>query len=78
MQVGFIETPTTPHHVESRVVGWDELAVLVPPGHPWTRRRTPVTADELARERLIVHAVLDGPGLPKADLPAGPPALTEG
>lgn len=31
-----------------------------------------------ARERLIVHAVLDGPGLPKADLPAGPPALTEG
>jgi sortase (surface protein transpeptidase) len=31
-----------------------------------------------ARERLIVHAVLDGAGMPKADLPAGPPALTEG
>ncbi|MCW2701810.1 MAG: class sortase [Blastococcus sp.] len=31
-----------------------------------------------ARERLIVHAVLDGAGMSKADLPAGPPALTEG
>lgn len=31
-----------------------------------------------AEQRLIVHAVLDGPGLPAADYPDGPPALTEG
>jgi sortase A len=31
-----------------------------------------------ARERLIVHAVQDGRGMSKADLPAGPPALTGG
>lgn len=30
-----------------------------------------------AAQRLIVHAVLDGPGLPRADFPDGPPALTE-
>jgi len=28
-------------------------------------------------QRLIIHAVLDGPGLPKAEYPDGPPALTE-
>lgn len=31
-----------------------------------------------ARERLIVHAVLDGGPVSKADAPDGPPALTEG
>jgi sortase A len=31
-----------------------------------------------ARERLIVHAVLDGAAIPKADAPDGPPALSEG
>jgi sortase (surface protein transpeptidase) len=29
-----------------------------------------------ARQRLIVHAVLDGAGVAKADAPDGPPALT--
>ncbi|MGY1737350.1 class E sortase [Geodermatophilus sp. SYSU D00684] len=31
-----------------------------------------------ARQRLVVHAVLDGPGVTRADAPDGPPALTEG
>ncbi len=31
-----------------------------------------------ARERLIVHAALDGGAFAKADRPGGPPALTEG
>ncbi|SCX58775.1 sortase A [Klenkia marina] len=31
-----------------------------------------------ARERLIVHAVLDGAAIPKAEAPDGPPALSEG
>lgn len=30
-----------------------------------------------AQQRLIIHAALDGPGLPKADYPDGPPALAE-
>ncbi|MGY1795761.1 class E sortase [Geodermatophilus sp. SYSU D00525] len=31
-----------------------------------------------ARQRLVVHAVLDGPGVTRAEAPDGPPALTEG
>jgi sortase (surface protein transpeptidase) len=31
-----------------------------------------------ARQRLVVHAVLDGPGVTRAQAPDGPPALTEG
>ena len=31
-----------------------------------------------ARQRLIVHAVLEGAAVSKADMPDGPPALTEG
>ena len=30
-----------------------------------------------ARQRLVVHAVLEGPGVTRADAPDGPPALTE-
>jgi sortase A len=30
-----------------------------------------------ARQRLVVHAVLDGPGVTRAAAPDGPPALTE-
>jgi DNA-binding transcriptional LysR family regulator len=37
-------------------VATDELVVVVPPGHPWTRRRAhPVTAGELARSALVVR-----------------------
>jgi sortase (surface protein transpeptidase) len=31
-----------------------------------------------AQQRLVVHAVLDGPGVTRAQAPDGPPALTEG
>ena len=31
-----------------------------------------------AAQRLIVHAELDGAPIAKADMPDGPPALTEG
>ena len=31
-----------------------------------------------AEQRLIIHAILNGPGLPRADYPDGPPALTGG
>ena len=31
-----------------------------------------------AAQRLIIHAVLEGPGLAKADYPDGPPAMSEG
>jgi molybdate transport repressor ModE-like protein len=54
-QVGFIETPTMPRDVESMVIGWDELAVVVPPDHKWARKRAPLTPDQLRGQPLIVR-----------------------
>lgn len=53
--VGFIETPTRPRDVQSMVIGWDGLAVVVPPDHVWARRRTPLTPDQLRSQPLIVR-----------------------
>jgi DNA-binding transcriptional LysR family regulator len=35
------------------VIGHDRLAIVVPPGHPWARRRHPVSAAELAATPLV-------------------------
>lgn len=54
-QVGFIETPTTPHEVQSIVIGWDDLAVVVAPDHAWARSRALLTPEQLRAEPLIVR-----------------------
>lgn len=51
--VGFVEGPGVPRGLRSRVVARDRLAVVVPPGHRWARRRTPVPATELAATPLV-------------------------
>ena len=51
--LGFIEGPGLPAGLSAAVVGRDRLVVVVPPGHPWTRRRTAVDAAELAATRLV-------------------------
>ena len=53
--VGFIESPTVPPGLHSGTVARDRLVVVVPPSHPWARRRTPVTIAELAATRLVVR-----------------------
>lgn len=53
--VGFVESPRVPRSVGSGVVAHDELVVVVAPGHPWARRRTPVGAEELAATPLLVR-----------------------
>ncbi|GAS89218.1 LysR family transcriptional regulator [Mycolicibacterium brisbanense] len=53
--LGFVETPHVPSNVRSRIVGHDELVVIVPPDHKWTRRRSPLSADELARTPLVTR-----------------------
>jgi DNA-binding transcriptional LysR family regulator len=50
--IGFVEGPLRPRSMRSRVIGHDELAVVVPPSHPWGRRRT-VSAAELAGTPLV-------------------------
>lgn len=58
--LGFVEGPTVPEGLDSRVVGTDRLLLVVPPGHPWARRRGPVGADELARTRLVAREATSG------------------
>ncbi|OJX75330.1 LysR substrate-binding domain-containing protein [Leifsonia sp. 71-9] len=76
--LGFIETPDLPSGLAHRSIATDELVVVVGRGHPWARRRSGVTAAELAaaplvaREsgsgtRLALERALAGAGLAPAD-----------
>lgn len=51
--LGFTEGPTIPKGLRSKVIGHDELLVVVRPDHPWARRRQPVTVAELADTPLV-------------------------
>jgi DNA-binding transcriptional LysR family regulator len=53
--VGFIETPYVPSGLRSRVVGYDELVVIVPPDHKWARRARPPSASELSQTPLVTR-----------------------
>ena len=78
-QVGFVEGPTTPTRLRSTQVGTDELVLVVAAGTPLSRRRAPLTPEEVAalaltsREpgsgtREVVEAALARHGL----VPAAP------
>ncbi|MEV0245620.1 LysR family transcriptional regulator [Nocardia sp. NPDC050712] len=51
--VGFVEGPHAPVELASRVLGADDLVVVVGRGHPWARRREPLTVRELAGTALL-------------------------
>lgn len=53
VELGFVEGPVRPRGVRASTVGHDRLVVVVAPSHPWARRRTPLTARELAATELI-------------------------
>ncbi|OUZ09104.1 hypothetical protein BHE97_11415 [Aeromicrobium sp. PE09-221] len=53
--VGFIETTDLPEDLATRRVGTDTLAIVAAPGHPWASRDSPVTAEELAAEPLVLR-----------------------
>lgn len=55
VDLGFLEGPTVPSRLARRVVGHDELIVVVAPAHPWARRTRPVSAAELAATPLVVR-----------------------
>jgi DNA-binding transcriptional LysR family regulator len=58
--LGFIESPSTPRGLRSRVVAHDELVVIVPPDHKWARRSRTVSASELAQTPLVTREVGSG------------------
>lgn len=53
--IGFIESPHLPKGLAAKIVQYDELAVVVAPGHPWARRKKSLTASELARTPLVTR-----------------------
>lgn len=55
-------------------IGADELVLVVAPSHPWARRRTPVTAEELTTTPLVTREPGSGTrtALDEALSPAGP------
>lgn len=58
--VGFVETPVLPRTVAATTVASDALVVVVGPRHPWARRRTPVTADDLVTGDLVLREAGSG------------------
>lgn len=60
VELGFVEGPRPPGGLRSRELVADELVVVVPAGHPWARRRKPVTARELAATPLVLREAGSG------------------
>jgi len=58
--LGFIETPYVPSGLRSRVVGRDELVVIVPPDHKWGRRARSLSASELSETPLVTREAGSG------------------
>ncbi|MGW6456354.1 LysR family transcriptional regulator [Streptomyces sp. NPDC055078] len=55
VDLGFIESPRAPEGLSAREVASDRLLVVVAPAHPWTRRRRPLSAAELAAAPLVLR-----------------------
>ncbi|MBL1078685.1 LysR family transcriptional regulator [Nocardia sp. 2] len=51
--LGFVEGPHPPTELASRVLGADDLVVVVGASHRWARRRRPITVAELAGTPLL-------------------------
>lgn len=60
VDLGFIESAGVPRDLAHRVVGSDQLAVVVEPGHPWARRSTPVPRSALLKEAWVLREVGSG------------------
>lgn len=52
-ELGFVEGPSVPRGLRSRVVARDRLVVVVRRDHPWARRKAPVSPVELAATPLV-------------------------
>lgn len=61
VDLGFVEGPEAPDGLRHRLVGTDELVVVVGPQHPWAlRSRRRVTAQTLAATPLVVREAGSG------------------
>jgi DNA-binding transcriptional LysR family regulator len=58
--IGFVEGPDLPPGLAARQAGSDTLTVVVAPGHPWARRRSGITAAELAATPMVAREPTSG------------------
>lgn len=58
--LGFVEGPDLPPGLAARQAARDTLTVVVAPGHPWARRRSGITAAELAATPLVAREPASG------------------
>jgi DNA-binding transcriptional LysR family regulator len=58
--LGFIETPHLPSDLVTEHVRDDELLVVTAPGHPWARRRRPLSPAEIAATPLVMREAGSG------------------
>ncbi|GAC1370743.1 MAG: hypothetical protein NVSMB43_06240 [Pseudarthrobacter sp.] len=64
--IGFIESPHLPPDLSAAAVQDDDMVLVVAPEHPWARRRTPVTAAELAATARVPGNTAAEPGTPSS------------
>jgi DNA-binding transcriptional LysR family regulator len=55
VDLGFIEGSRPPGRLSSRELLSDELVIVVPAGHSWSRRRRPLSVNELAKTPLVLR-----------------------
>lgn len=53
--IGFVESPDDSATLARTIVGHDRMCVVVAPGHAWTKRRAPLSIEELAHTPLVVR-----------------------
>jgi DNA-binding transcriptional LysR family regulator len=58
--LGFIETPHLPPDLVTEHVRDDELLVVTAPGHPWARRRRPLSFAQIAAVPLVMREAGSG------------------
>jgi DNA-binding transcriptional LysR family regulator len=60
VRLGFIETPHLPTDLVTAHLRDDEMLVVAAPGHPWARRRRPLTLAEVAGTPLVMREAGSG------------------
>jgi len=55
VDLGFIEGSRPPGRLSSRELLADELVIVVSAAHPWSRRRRPISVNELAKTPLVLR-----------------------
>jgi DNA-binding transcriptional LysR family regulator len=60
VRLGFIETPHLPSDLVTAHLRDDEMLVVAAPGHPWARRRRPLSLAEVAATPLVMREAGSG------------------